>query len=117
MKTDDALAALAALSQCTRLEVFRFLVETGPEGAPVGSIADALNVPASTLSFHLKELNHANLVASRQEGRFIRYTANFVAMNGLVRYLTENCCRGQPDLCGPGCEPKKSSPRRKRVSA
>jgi DNA-binding transcriptional ArsR family regulator len=116
MKTDAALGALAALSQRTRLEVFRFLVEAGPEGAPVGSIAEALKVPAPTLSFHLKELSHADLVASRQEGRFIRYTANFAAMNGLVAYLTENCCRGQPELCGPSCAPK-ASPRRKRVPA
>jgi DNA-binding transcriptional ArsR family regulator len=117
MKTNAALAALAALSQRTRLEVFRFLVEAGPEGAAVGSIADALKVPAPTLSFHLKELSHADLVTSRQEGRFIRCTANFTAMNGLVAYLTENCCRGQPDLCGPTCAPKKSAPRRKRIPA
>ena len=117
MKTDAALVALAALSQRTRLDVFRFLVESGPEGAAVGAIADALRVPAPTLSFHLKELSHADLVAGRQEGRFIRYTANFAAMNGLVAFLTENCCRGQPDLCGPDCAPKKSSPRRKRVPA
>ena len=117
MKTNAALAALAALSQRTRLDVFRFLVEAGPEGAAVGSIADALKVPAPTLSFHLKELSHADLVTSRQEGRFIRCTANFAAMNGLVAYLTENCCRGQPDLCGPTCAPKKSAPRRKRIPA
>ena len=117
MKTDEALAALAALSQRTRLDVFRYLVEAGRGGAAVGSIAEALKVPAPTLSFHLKELSHADLVTGRQEGRFIRYTANFAAMNGLVDYLTENCCRGQPELCAPSCAPKKSSPRRKRVSA
>ena len=117
MKTETALAALAALSQRTRLDVFRFLVEAGPEGAPVGSIAEALGVAAPTLSFHLKELSHAGLVTSKQEGRFIRYTASFEAMNGLVAYLTENCCRGQPERCAPSCAPKKSSPRRKRVTA
>lgn len=117
MKTDTALAALAALSQRTRLDVFRHLVQAGLEGAAVGSIADALSVPAPTLSFHLKELSHADLVSSRQEGRFIRYTANFAAMNDLVAYLTENCCRGQPELCSPSCAPKKSSSRRKRVTA
>jgi ArsR family transcriptional regulator, arsenate/arsenite/antimonite-responsive transcriptional repressor len=117
MKTNDALAALAALSQRTRLDVFRYLVEAGPSGAPVGSIADALKVAAPTLSFHLKELSHADLVTSKQEGRFIRYTANFAAMNGLVDYLTENCCRGQPELCAPSCAPKKSSSRRKKVPA
>jgi len=117
MKTDDALAALAALSQRTRLEIFRHLVEAGPDGAQVGAIAEALAVPAPTLSFHLKELSHAELVSGRQEGRFVRYTANFDAMNGLVAYLTENCCRGQPDLCGPVCAPKKSSSRRRRIPA
>jgi DNA-binding transcriptional ArsR family regulator len=117
METEAALAALAALSQRTRLDVFRFLVETGPEGAAVGAIADALKVAAPTLSFHLKELSHAGLVTSRQEGRFIRCTANFAAMNDLVDYLTENCCRGQPELCAPSCAPKKSSPRRKKVPA
>jgi DNA-binding transcriptional ArsR family regulator len=117
MKTDEALAALAALSQRTRLDVFRYLVEAGPDGAQVGAIAEALSVPAPTLSFHLKELSHADLVAGKQEGRFIRYTANFAAMNGLVDYLTENCCRGQPELCGPGCAPKKPSQRRRKVPA
>ena len=117
MKTEDALAALAALSQRTRLDVFRYLVEAGPEGAAVGSIADALKVAAPTLSFHLKELSHADLVPGKQEGRVIRDTANFAAMNGLVDYLTENCCRGQPELCAPSCAPKKSSPRRKKVPA
>ncbi|HEY6893017.1 MAG TPA: metalloregulator ArsR/SmtB family transcription factor [Rhodanobacteraceae bacterium] len=117
MKTEAALAALAALSQRTRLEVFRYLVEAGTEGAAVGSIADALKVAAPTLSFHLKELSHADLVSSKQEGRFIRYAANFAAMNGLVDYLTENCCRGRPELCAPACAPKKPSPRRRKVSA
>jgi DNA-binding transcriptional ArsR family regulator len=117
METEAALTALAALSQRTRLDVFRFLVETGPGGAAVGSIAEALNVAAPTLSFHMKELSHAGLVISQQEGRFIRCTANFAAMNDLVAYLTENCCRGQPELCAPSCAPTKSSPRRKKVPA
>ena len=117
MKTDEVLAALSALSQRTRLDVFRYLVEAGPEGAAVGSIAEALDVAAPTLSFHLKELSHADLVTSRQEGRFIRYTANFAAMNGLVDFLTENCCRGQAELCAPSCAPKKSSTRRKKVTS
>lgn len=113
MKTDAALAALAALSQRTRLDVFRFLVQAGHAGAPVGSIAEALDVAAPTLSFHLKELSHADLVTGRQEGRFIRYTANFAAMSGLVDFLTENCCRGRPGLCGPSRAPKQSSLRKK----
>jgi len=117
VETNDALAALAALSQRTRLDIFRHLVQAGPQGAQVGAIATALTIPAPTLSFHLKELSHADLVESRQEGRFIRYTANFAAMGDLIAYLTENCCRGQPELCAPGCAPKPSSARRKRVPA
>lgn len=117
METEAALDALAALSQRTRLEVFRHLVEAGHAGAQVGAIAQALNVPAPTLSFHLKELSHAGLVASRQEGRFIRYTARFSAMNALIAYLTENCCHGQPGLCGTGCAPKPQPSRRKRIRA
>jgi DNA-binding transcriptional ArsR family regulator len=118
VKTKNALAALAALSQRTRLEIFRYLVQAGPEGAQAGAIATALAIAAPTLSFHLKELSHAELVDGRQEGRFVRYTANFAAMNGLIAYLTENCCRGQPDLCAPGCAPrKKASARHKRIPA
>lgn len=115
MKTDAALAALSALSQRTRLDVFRYLVQAGPQGAAVGSIADALKVAAPTLSFHLKELSRAGLVTGKQEGRFIRYTASFAAMNGLIDYLTENCCGGKPVLCAPSCSPKKSSTRRRKV--
>jgi len=118
MNIEAALAALSALSQRTRLDAFRYLVQAGAEGSAVGSIAESLGVPAPTLSFHLKELSYADLVSSKQEGRFIRYTANFTVMSGLVDYLTENCCRGQPALCAPGCAPKRSStPRRKRIPA
>ncbi|MEO7432662.1 MAG: metalloregulator ArsR/SmtB family transcription factor [Dokdonella sp.] len=118
MEIEAALAALSALSQRTRLDVFRYLVEAGPAGSAVGAIAESVGVPAPTLSFHLKELSHADLVTSRQEGRFIRYTANFARMNGLVGYLTENCCRGQPALCVPVCAPKRSAThRRKRIPA
>ncbi|MDB5974283.1 MAG: transcriptional regulator [Nevskia sp.] len=106
MKTQSALAALAALAQETRLAVFRYLVEAGPEGVTVGRIGETLEVAPATLSFHLKELSRAGLVASRQESRFIWYSANYTAMNGLVAYLTENCCRGQPAACGVACTPK-----------
>ena len=119
METKAVLDALAALSQATRLAIFRYLIEAGPEGSTVGPIADALGLAAATLSFHLKELTRAELLVSRQEGRFIRYAANFDTMNGLVAYLTENCCGGKPQLCGPSCAPpkrKKSIPSRKRVS-
>ncbi len=119
MKTPSALAALSALAQETRLAVFRYLVEAGPAGMTVGRIGEALEVPAATLSFHLKELSHAGLVGSRQESRFIWYSANYEAMNGLIAYLTENCCRGQPEACGVACAPKTKSvaASRKKVPA
>jgi DNA-binding transcriptional ArsR family regulator len=107
METNAVLDALAALSQATRLAIFRHLVEAGPDGATVGSIADAHGLAAATLSFHLKELTRAQLLVSRQEGRFIRYAANFDTMNGLIGYLTENCCGGNPELCGPSCASTK----------
>jgi ArsR family transcriptional regulator, arsenate/arsenite/antimonite-responsive transcriptional repressor len=113
METKIVLAALAALSQATRLAVFRYLVETGPGGAAAGVIGSALGLAPPTLSFHLKELSHADLVESRQEGRYIWYSANFATMNGLIAYLTENCCAGQP--CGPTiCLPVKKKSTRKR---
>jgi ArsR family transcriptional regulator len=115
METKDALAALAALAQETRLAIFRHLVEAGPQGVTVGRIGEALEIAAATLSFHLKELSHAGLVSSRQESRFYWYSANYEAMNGLIGYLTDNCCRGQPELC---CPPAKAgSGKRKKVTA
>jgi DNA-binding transcriptional ArsR family regulator len=119
MKTDMAINALAALAQESRLAIFRYLVEAGPAGSTVGSIAAALDLPAATLSFHLKELTRAALLDSQQEGRFIRYAANFDTMNDLIGYLTENCCGGKPELCGPVCSPSSSSAKtiRKRIPA
>jgi DNA-binding transcriptional ArsR family regulator len=116
METKAALAALSALAQETRLAVFRYLVEAGPEGVTVGRIGEALDIAPATLSFHLKELSHAGLVTSRQESRFYWYSANYDAMNGLIAYLGENCCRGQPELCCPpasSCTPA----RRKKLPA
>lgn len=95
MKSENAVRALAALAQDTRLGLYRMLVQRGPDGLAASDIADKLRVPVSTLSFHLKELSHAGLIAARQEGRFIYYSANFGAMNALVGYLTENCCSGE----------------------
>ena len=99
MKQKDALIALAALAQDTRLAVFRFLVTSGPEGASAGDIAQAVKVPAPTLSFHLKELEQANLVASRRESRSIIYSANYDRMRALLAFLMEACCRGRPEIC------------------
>jgi len=114
MDSNAVLKALAALAQDTRLALFRLLVEQGPAGLTPGRIADALDVPQATLSFHLKELAHAGLISARQESRFIHYSANFEAMNGLVGYLTENCCRASGS-CAPACAPECNSrqmPRR-----
>ncbi len=96
---DDAVEALSALAQASRLKIHRLLVEAGPEGLPAGRIAEALEVPAATLSFHLSHLSRAGLVVSRQAGRFVLYSADFRAMNALVGYLTENCCGGKS--CAP----------------
>jgi ArsR family transcriptional regulator len=95
MESNDIVIALSALAQTSRLAVFRLLVQAGPTGLPAGKIADSLAIPSSSLSFHLKELSHAGLVSSRQEGRFVIYSANFGAMNTVIAYLTENCCGGE----------------------
>src|SRR5207244_9579212 len=109
MDSSTTIRALAALAQETRLALFRLLVEQGPAGLTPGRIAAVLDVPPATLSFHLKELVNADLIRARQESRFIHYSADFEAMNGLVAYLTENCCRasGSCDTaCAPECNPK-----------
>ena len=99
METKQAVQALAALAQDTRLAVFRLLVEAGPAGMAAGEIAAELDLPPATLSFHLAQLANAALVRGRQDGRFIYYAPDFAAMNGLVGFLTENCCvRGS---CAP----------------
>ena len=99
METKAAVTALAALAQETRLAVFLLLVEAGPEGVPAGAIGERLGVPPATLSFHLKELSHAALVTSRQEGRFVYYAADFEHMAALMSFLTQNCCKGMPQEC------------------
>ena len=105
METNEIIAALAAPAPESPLAVFPAPVQAGPQGMPAGRIATLLDVPPSSLSFHLKELAHAQLVTSRQDGRFVFYCANFDTMNGLLGYLTENCCGGNP--CSPvsGCSP------------
>ena len=94
MKTTTAVAALAALAQDTRLSVFKALVQAAPDGLPAGRIGARVGIVPATLSFHLKELANAGLVKSRQDGRFVIYTANLGAIDALVGYLTENCCSG-----------------------
>jgi ArsR family transcriptional regulator, arsenate/arsenite/antimonite-responsive transcriptional repressor len=95
MKTQQIIAALSALAQESRLAIFRSLVVAGPQGMTPGELAEALSLAPATLSFHLKELVRAGLLHKRQEGRYIHYQANFAAMNGVIEYLTENCCQGQ----------------------
>lgn len=101
MKTKIVISALAALAQESRLAVFRLLVQAGPEGMAATKISEHVGVAPSSLSFHLKEMTHADLVTSRQEGRFVIYSANFKTMNGLIKFLTDNCCGGNP--CSPVC--------------
>lgn len=108
MKAANVVAALGALAQETRLAVFRLLVEAGPDGLAAGLLADRLAVPASSLSFHLTQLLHANLVAQRRDGRSLIYAANYNAMNGLIDFLTTNCC-GRGQACGPVCAPPAKS--------
>lgn len=101
MRSAQVVKALAALAQPTRLAAYRLLVESGPEGMAAGQVAEKLKVSPATLSFHFKTLSYAGLLDSRQDGRFIYYAANFIVMNEMVAYLTENCCGGNPDACKP----------------
>lgn len=99
MEIKAAVTALSALAQETRLAAYRVLVQAGEAGLPAGEIAVRLGVPPATLSFHLKELAHAGLVTSRTEGRFVIYAADYAAMTGLIAFLSEACCAGQPEWC------------------
>lgn len=103
MKTPQAVKALAALAQDTRLAIYRLLVQEGPQGLSAGTIAERLDIAGATLSFHLKELSHAGMVESRQDGRFVYYSANYDQMNGLLAYLTENCCQGENCVSATEC--------------
>lgn len=105
MKIQAAVSALGALAQETRLAAYRLLVQSGPEGLAAGRIADALGVSPATLSFHLKELAHAGLIASRSDSRYVIYRADYAAMNALMAYLTEHCCQGAPCVTEASCCP------------
>ncbi|HYD60268.1 MAG TPA: metalloregulator ArsR/SmtB family transcription factor [Noviherbaspirillum sp.] len=108
METRQAIAALGALAQESRLAVFRLLVQAGPAGLAASRIAEQIGLPPSSLSFHLKELTHAGMVTSTQEGRFVIYAANYDTMNALLAFLTDSCCSG--NHCSPVgiCEPAKT---------
>ena len=99
MEERQALAAFGALSQETRLRILRLLVVAGPEGLAAGLIAEQAGVSASNVSFHIKELERAGLVSARRESRSILYSVDFGALNGLVRFLMEDCCAGRIELC------------------
>jgi ArsR family transcriptional regulator len=103
MDSTMAVRALGALAQETRLDAYRLLVQAGPAGHPAGWLADSLGVPATTLSFHLAQLLHAGLVSQRRAGRQLIYAADFTAMNGLLSFLTENCC-GRGAATAPACD-------------
>jgi ArsR family transcriptional regulator, arsenate/arsenite/antimonite-responsive transcriptional repressor len=104
MEKAQAIAALAALAQDNRLDVFRLLVRAGPDGVSAGQVATALGLAPNTLTFHFDRLRHANLVTVRRAGRSMIYAARFDSMNALLGYLTENCCAGVPGECaGPVC--------------
>lgn len=107
MESKAAVEALGALAQDSRLQIYRLLVQAGPGGVAASDIAEQVGIPPNTLSFHVKALGHAGLVESRQEGRFIYYSANFEQMNSLLGFLTENCCGGR------SCKPTVALQRRK----
>lgn len=101
MENKEAVNALAALAQDSRLAVFRLLVRNAPEGLTAGVIGEQLELPAPTLSFHLKTLAQAGLVTTVQEGRFVRYRAEMPGINALIAFLTEDCCGGNSQRCAP----------------
>jgi DNA-binding transcriptional ArsR family regulator len=105
MESTDAVAALAALAQESRLAVFRLLVRTGPEGLPAGEIAERLKIAPATLSFHLAQLRQAGLATMKRESRSLIYSADYDGMNELMSFLTENCCAGAATCGAPVCDP------------
>jgi ArsR family transcriptional regulator, arsenate/arsenite/antimonite-responsive transcriptional repressor len=105
MKTDRAIRALGALAHEHRLSIYRLLVQRGPEGLPAGAIGEQVGLVPSSLTFHLQNLQRAGLITQRRDSRQLFYAADFTAMNGLVGYLTENCCGNSSADCSPSCAP------------
>ena len=116
MKTKQAIAALGALAQESRLAAFRLLVQAGPDGLPAGEIAEKLGLPASSLSFHLAQLTQAGMVVQLRAGRSLIYSVDFQSMNGLMGYLTENCCGANAAVCTPVYEPTAKSLKTRRTA-
>jgi DNA-binding transcriptional ArsR family regulator len=118
MKAKQAVEALAALAHEHRLGVYRMLVEAGPEGLNAGTIASKLKIPPSSLTFHIQSLHRAGLLTQERRSREVIYATDFNVMNGLVGYLTENCCAGSASSCAPGeqCVPAGEIKKPKRPS-
>ena len=116
MKSKDAIGALSALASEARLAVYRLLVKRGPEGYTPSELAARLDLPAPTLSFHLKGLTQAGLVVNRREGRNLFYSPNIERINALVGFLSENCCSLADEACDAACQPRATPvPSRKRA--
>lgn len=107
MKDQTAIAMLAALAQEHRIRIFRRLVKAGPSGLPSSDIANVVGISPTSASFHLKELERSGLLVATRQGRFIRYAIHIDAMRQLLTYLTEDCCQGQPELCGSAFRPTR----------
>jgi len=118
MEKSGAVAALAALAQDNRLDVFRLLVRAGPDGMPAGRVAEELDLAPNTLTFHFDRLRQAGLVTVRREGRSMIYAARYETMNALLAFLTENCCGGAPQKCAPAaaCTPARAKRAKAAVS-
>ena len=116
MNQSQALTGFAALSQQTRLAIVRLLVRAGPEGVAAGDVADKVGVSASNVSFHLKELERAGLIAARRDARSILYRADYDTLRGLIGFLTKDCCGGRPEICAPMLADRSCAPaKRKRT--
>lgn len=116
MEERQALDAFGALSQETRLRIVRLLVQAGPEGMAAGTIADAMGVSASNVSFHLKDLERARLVAGRRAARSIVYSADYAALTALLQFLMRDCCGGRPEICAPALAASRCETRRRDTS-
>ena len=115
MKQSEVITALAALAQENRLDIFRCLVGQGSSGLPAGVIAERLQIPSATLSFHLKTLKQAGLLRCRRESRSLIYSVDFRRMRALLGYLSEDCCQGHPEVCGIAVDVADSEPKPKAV--
>jgi ArsR family transcriptional regulator len=115
MKSQNAVSALAALAQDNRLDVFRLLVQAGPDGMAAGQVAEKLGLAPNTLTFHFDRLKGAGLITVRRDGRSMIYAARYETMNNLIAFLTENCCQGAPCVPEAACKPARA--KRANVTA